>query len=153
MKNAGQKRNKMKKGLTIFFIVLTGFTFGQSKKMMEAMSNARLLEMAVFDTKDNTSLQSLFAKTVSYTDQDGNILSREEAIKTIVNNKSVYSQENSPSAYGPREVNDSMIVKHIYSATEKRADGTESAIKFSIESVWAKESGKLKLFRCLIAKL
>jgi len=143
----------MKKGLTIFFIVLTGYSFGQSKKMMEAMSNARLLEMAVFDTKDKASLESLFAKTLSFTDKDGQSLSREDAINSILNRKNAYSSENSPSAYGTREVNDSMIVKHIYSATEKRADGTESAIKFSIESVWAKESGKLKLFRCLIAKL
>lgn len=143
----------MKKGLTIFFIVLTGYSSGQSKKMMEAMSNARMLELSVFETKDNASLENLFAKKLSYNDQDGKILSREEAISSIVNNKAVYIRENSPSGYSPREVVDSMIVKHIYSATEKKADGAESAVKFSVETVWAKENGKLKLFRCLIARL
>ena len=134
-------------------MILTGAAFGQSKKMREAMSNARLLEMLVFDSKDNASLESLFAKTLTYTGQDGKAISREEAISNIMNDRSVYSRENSPSGYDIRESNDSMIVKHIYGTFQKNTDGSQYNLKLSIESVWAKESGKLKLFRCLIVKL
>ena len=153
MKNAGQKLIKMKKTLTILFVILAGSVLGQSKKMMAVMSNARILERIMFETKEDTRLEVLFAKTMSYTGYDGKVASREEAIKNIVNSKVVYTNINVPSPYDVSEVNDSMIVKHVYSAMERRTDGKETLLKLSVESVWAKEEGKWMLFRCRIIKL
>ena len=137
----------------ILFLVFSVTAGAQSKKMREAMSNAARLEIAVFGTKDRAVLDELFASSVVYVGFDGKAASKEEAILAVVNNGSIYTKENSPSPYGVNEVADSMIIKHVYSATEKKADGTESLIKYSVESIWAKENGKLKLFRSKITSL
>ena len=137
----------------ILFLVFSVAAGAQSKKMREAMSNAWILEQALFGKKDRAVLDGLFASSLVYVGLDGKTMSREEAIKAIINDGSVYTKENSPSPYGVNEVADSMIIKHVYSATEKKADGTESLIKYSVESVWAKENGKLKLFRSKITSL
>ena len=109
----------MKKILTILFLLLVVGSHGQSKKVIAALSNGRLLEQTIFETKDRARLEDFFAKTMSFMQPDGKVLGREEAIVGIVNNRSVYTKENSPSAYDVSEVGDSVIIKHLYKANEK----------------------------------
>lgn len=149
----GKIELNMKKLLTILFVFLVVNSNAQSKKTIAALSNGRLLEQTIFETKDRSALEGFFAKTISFMQADGKVLGREEAIVGIVNNRSVYTRENSASAYDVSEVADSMIIKHVYKATEKRENGNEERLAFFIESVWAKEKGKWKLFRCKIVGL
>ena len=67
---------------------------GQSKKVIAALSNGRLLEQTIFETKDRARLEDFFAKTMSFMQPDGKVLGREEAIVGIVNNRSVYTKEH-----------------------------------------------------------
>ena len=153
LKNAIQNRIKLKKLLTILFVFLVVSSNAQSKKTIAALSNGRLLEQTIFETKDRSVLEGIFGKTISLMQSDGKMLAREEAIAGIVNNRSVYTNENSASAYDVSEAADSMIIKHVYKATEKKENGQEEIIAFFIESVWAKENSKWKLFRCKIVGL
>ena len=143
----------MKKLLTILFLFIVVSIKAQPKKHREALGNAELLEIAIFSTKDSSAVDKLFAKTIHFGWPDGTTESREEAIKHIVNNKSTYTEKIMPSAYNVREVDDSLIVKHMYKTEEKKTDGAILLLSFSIETVSAKENGKWKLFRCQITKL
>ncbi|MES2429593.1 MAG: nuclear transport factor 2 family protein [Bacteroidota bacterium] len=111
------------------------------------MSNAGLLEQTVFDTKDSATLEKLFAKTLTYEHSSGKVETREQALQGIIHNKSIYVPSIEPHPYGVIEKGDSIIVKKMFAATEKKADGTESILNLTIETVWIKENGDWKLIR------
>jgi ketosteroid isomerase-like protein len=137
----------MKILITVLTFLLAAVTMNaQSKKEREIMGNARSLQLIVFGSKDSVQLDKLMAKTVVYAHSSGRVESREEAIRGIVNNKSVY-KENGIMPYNVSERGDSMVVKHVYKATELKADGTTNELDITIETVWAKEDGKWKLCR------
>lgn len=119
----------------------------QNKNTIQALANTRLLESTVFDTKDSATLETLFATPLIYVHSSGKAETRAEAIHGISNNKSTYVKSNEPMGYDVQPKDDSLVVTHVFKATEKKADGTESALDLTITLVWAKEKGKWKLFR------
>ncbi len=142
----------MKRGLIILFCFIGITAAGQSKTTIKVLANTRLLENTVFGTKDSATLEKLFATSLSYVHSSGKIESREEAIRGIVNNRSRYTKTGS-GLYSVSEQVDSMVVNQEYRATEKKEDGTESALNLSIELVWIKEKGDWKLARRQATKI
>lgn len=128
-------------------LLLTASVDAQSKAAREAMGNARILETVVFGTKDSVALTKLFSKNLAYIHSNGRTENYEEAIRGIVNNKSVYEKDATPKPFDVKEQGDSVIVTKVFTAMEHKADGTSSPLNLKIETVWAKEGKNWKLFR------
>ena len=138
----------MKYILTILiFIPVMAANAQSSKQLKQALANSRLLERTVFGTKDSLTLEKLFAKDATYIHSSGKVESRDEAIRNIVQNKSVYTKADTLVGFKANTYPDSTIVTHAFVAKEKKADGTESMLRLNLELVWIKEKGKWKLYR------
>ena len=137
----------MKNLLIILFLIPAICANAQSKKLRQALANTRLLERTVFGTKDSLTLESLFAKDATYIHSSGKLESREEAIRNIVQNKSVYAKIDTLVGYRTEIVNDSIIVEHAFVARETKADGAQSTLRLNLHLVWIKEKGKWRLYR------
>lgn len=137
----------MKLLISIAFFVFSISAFGQSKETIKILANARLLEQTVFITKDSAVLEELCAKNLHYKDVDGQILTKEAAIKSISQNASVYVKSVEPRPYNVSFEGDSAIVKQIFAGTEKKADGGDATLNLSILEVWVKEKKDWKLVR------
>lgn len=138
---------RMKNCLLIVSLMMCVSMNAQDKKTVQVLANSRLLESTVFGTKDSATLESLFAKPLIYIHSHGNVQNREQAIHSISNNKSTYVKSDKTFEYGVEPKDDSLVVTHRFEAIEKKIDGTESQLNFTITLVWAKEKGKWKLFR------
>ena len=143
----------MKYLLTIGLFIWSIAGTAQSKETIKVLANAKLLEQTVFGTKDSIILDDLFASTLSYIHSSGKLENREEAIHNISHNKSIYTKSIEPYPYNVTSRGDSMVVIHVFKATEKKADGTESALNLSIETVWIKEKKDWKLARRQATKI
>lgn len=137
----------MKSCLAIICFFACTAVQAQSKQMTQALANTKLLEQTVFGTKDSATLEKLFGSTLTYIHSSGKVESREEAIHGIIHNKSVYVKADTLINYDVKTYADSTVVKHLFKATEKKADGSESKLNLYIALVWMKEKGKWKLFR------
>lgn len=136
------------KNLLIILILLPAICgCEQSKKESEALANAKLLERTVFGSKDSLALEELFAKGATYIHSSGKVESREEAIRNIVQNKSVYEKKDTLVSFQTEVIKDSVIVRHPFVAKEKKAEGSESMLRLNLELVWIKEGDKWKLYR------
>jgi Domain of unknown function (DUF4440) len=116
------------------------------KDEQQIIERTQLLSRTIFGTKDSLVLEDLFAKTASYGHSHGNLQTREEAIKGVVKNKSVYkdtSVKNIKVVFGAKNT---AIVRYLFDANENKTDGTVTALHFSMMLVWIKENGKWKLF-------
>lgn len=141
----------MKLLYSILFLVLSFGSNAQSKKERLLLAKSSLLIETVFGTKDSATLDQLFAKVVSYEHSSGKIENREEAIRGIIHNKSVYESE--PAPYNVVLEGDSAVVNHVYKAKEKKADGTAGALNINIRLVWMKEGKDWKLVRRKATKI
>ena len=137
----------MKNLLTILILTISTIACSQSKNERQAMANSVLLKKTVFGTKDSATLERLFAKNATYIHSSGKVESRDEAIRNIVLNKSVYAAIDTPFSYNVKTVGDSIIVNHPFVAKEKKADGSESMLRLNLELVWIKEKKDWKLYR------
>jgi Domain of unknown function (DUF4440) len=137
----------MKSCLAIICFLVCATVQAQSKQATQALANTKLLEQTVFGTKDSVTLEKLFGSSLTYIHSSGKVESREEAIHGIIHNKSVYTKADTLINYDVKTYADSTLVKHLFKATEKKADGTESKLNLYIVLVWMKENGKWKLFR------
>ena len=137
----------MKNLLIILFLIPGICANSQSKKLRQALANTRLLERTVFGTKDSLTLENLFAKDATYIHSSGKVEAREEAIRNIVQNKSVYAKIDTLVGYRTEIVNDSIVIEHAFVAKETKADGAQSTLRLNLHLVWIKEKGKWKLYR------
>jgi hypothetical protein len=135
----------MKLVYSILFLSLAFGVNAQSKKTVQVLAKSSLLIQTVFSTKDSATLEKLFAKELLYEHSSGKIENRQEAIKGIIYNKSVYEDEAAP--YNVVFEGDSAVVNHIFKAKEKKADGSIGALNINIRMVWKKEGGDWKLIR------
>lgn len=143
----------MKKVLFIsVFALTTSFVFGQSKKEKEVIERTYLLNHTVFGTKDSLTLEDLFAKKVSYGHSGGKIETREEAIRNISKNKSVYT-DTAVSAVKVIFADDVAIVRYLFKANEKKPDSSITSLNFTMMLVWIKEKGKWRLMGRQAVKL
>ena len=137
----------MKNLLIILFLLPVLCVNAQSKKVRQALANTRLLERTVFGTKDSLTLEKLFAKEATYIHSSGKVEAREEAIRNIVQNKSVYAKIDTLVGYRTEVVKDSIFVEHVFVAKETKADGAQSTLRLNLALVWIKEKGNWKLYR------
>lgn len=137
----------MKKLLIILILIPSICVNAQSKKVRQALANTRLLERTVFGTKDSLTLEKLFAKDATYIHSSGKVEARAEAIRNIVQNKSVYAKIDTLVGYRTEIVKDSILVEHAFVAKETKADGAQSTLRLNLVLVWVKEKGKWKLYR------
>jgi ketosteroid isomerase-like protein len=146
--NVEQKSINMKYLICIQLLFFAFFANAQSKNTRQVLSNTYLLEQTVFGTKDSTTLDNLFAKSLVYQHSSGRVESREQAIQGIMQNKSMYDKmANLPTATEVFERGDSLVTKKVFSATEKKPDGSTSLLNLTIEMVWIKENKNWKLAR------
>lgn len=136
----------------LFFTLSTSLVFAQSKKEREVIERTYLLSHTVFGTKDSVTLEDLFAKQASYGHSGGKIESREEAIRNIRMNKSVYTDTTVCTIKVIVE-DDVAIVRYLFKAKEKKPDGSITPLNFSMMLVWVKEKRKWRLMGRQAVKL
>lgn len=137
----------MRSFLLILFMPVCATVHAQSKQMTQALANTKLLEQTVFGTKDSVTLEKLFGSSLTYIHSSGKVEYRQEAIQGIIHNKSLYVKADTIVSYDVKTYEDSTVVRHLFKAMEKKADGTESKLNLNLALVWKKEKGKWKLFR------
>lgn len=135
----------MKYFLILLFTAIYGLACAQSKSELEVLANTRLLGNTVFGTKDSLTLEKLFATRATYGHSNGKIETREEAIRNIINNKSVYAKADTIIHYEVTMQDETAIVRHPFQATETKENGAQSPLNLSIMLVWVKEKGQWKL--------
>lgn len=134
----------MKYALVLFLSALCSVASAQGKKEKEVVERTYLLSHTVFGTKDSLTLEDLFAKKATYGHSGGNIQTREEAIRGISHNGSVYS-DTAVSNLKVLIEDDVAIVRHLFKATEKAKDGKVTNLNFTMMLVWIREKGKWRL--------
>jgi len=135
----------VKTWITIFFVSISIVVNAQSKSNLEVLARTRLLQNTVFGTKDSMALEDLFAKEATYGHSSGKVETRNEAIRNIVHNKSVYEKGDEITGYNVTMHDDVAVVRHLFEAIEKKEDGSEGKLKLSLMLVWVKEKSTWKL--------
>jgi hypothetical protein len=140
----------MKNIKTILFLVLL-FTVSKinaqsAKDEQQIIEKTQLLSSTIFGTKDSMTLESLFAAKASYGHSHGNLQTREEAIKSISKNRSVYKDTLVKAIKVIFGNKNTAIVRYLFDANENKTDGTVTPLHFSMMLVWIKEKGAWKLF-------
>ena len=116
----------------------------QTKDEKELTEKTYLLSHTVFGTKDSVTLEKLLARTVSYGHSHGNLQTREEMIKGVTHNQSVYT-DTVVSNIKIFIEDKTAIVRYIFKAKENKKDGSVSDLNFSMLLVWIKENATWKL--------
>jgi hypothetical protein len=125
---------------------------GQGRDEISVLANTRELHKAVFETKDSSMLEKLFAKNLSYGHSSGRVENRKDAIRGIVNNKSTYTDLVIGSVNV--EMSDkTAVARHDMTANEKTADGKTNVLKLHIVLVWTKKKNEWKLVARQAVKL
>ena len=134
----------MKRLFVVLFVAIAFVASAQSKEEKEVVARTYLLSHTVFGTKDSLTLEDLFAKQATYGHSHGNLQTREEAIKGISKNKSIYT-DTSVTILKVIIENNTAIVRHLFKGNEHKADGSVSPLNFTMMLVWVKENGKWRL--------
>ena len=134
----------MKRLFVVLFVAIAFVASAQSKEEKEVVARTYLLSHTVFGTKDSLTLEDLFANQATYGHSHGNLQTREEAIKGISKNKSIYT-DTSVTILKVIIENNTAIVRHLFKGNEHKADGTVSPLNFTMMLVWVKENGKWRL--------
>ena len=140
----------MKNFKLILFIGLllsaAGVSAQSARDEQEITEKTELLSATIFGTKDSMTLEHLFASKASYGHSHGNLQTREEAIKSISKNKSVYKNNSVKDIKVLFASKKTAIVRYLFDSDENKTDGTITPLRFSMMLVWVKEKGKWKLF-------
>jgi hypothetical protein len=128
-----------------FLFLLCGTNLNaQSKDEKQLIEKTYLLSHTVFGSKDSMTLEKLFASKLTYGHSHGNLQTREEAIKGITKNKSLYT-DTSIAAIKVLVEGKTAIVRYLFKAKENKKDGAVSDLNFSMMLVWIKEKKDWKL--------
>jgi ketosteroid isomerase-like protein len=143
----------MKKILFLYAFLLIGVVgLTQSKKEKLLIERTYLLSNTVFGTKDSTTLEDLFARKATYGHSGGKIETREEAVRNISKNKSVYTDTSIRDIKVMLD-DDVAIVRYLFKANENKTDGSITPLNFTMMLVWIKEKGKWRLMGRQAVKL
>jgi len=134
----------MKRLLVVLLVAIAFVSNAQSKDEKELVARTYLLSHTVFGTKDSLTLEDLFAKQATYGHSNGNLQTREEAIKGVNKNKSTYT-DTSVTILKVIIENNTAIVRHLFKAKENKPDGSVTPLNFTMMLVWIKEKGKWRL--------
>lgn len=142
----------MKNALIILFVCLGLNAIGQSKEERKVLAASMQFQSTVFGTKDSLVLQRLFASNVQYVHSSGKSENREEAIRGIARNKSVYVEDLKPRPYTLSHRGDTILVNNVFKAVENKADGSKVDLNLSIDLYWIKEGKQWKLTKRVATK-
>ena len=117
-----------------------------AKDEQQIIAKTQLLSSTIFGTKDSMTLENLFASKASYGHSHGNLQTREEAIKSISKNRSIYKNNSVKDIKVLFASKKTAIVRYLFDSDENKTDGTVTPLRFSMMLVWVKEKGKWKLF-------
>ena len=126
------------------FLVFGLIGFSQSKVEKALIERTYLLSHTVFGSKDSMTLEDLFAKKASYGHSGGKVETRDEAVRNISKNQSIY-KDTAVSNISVVINDDVAIVRHLFKANENKADGTVAPLNLAMMLVWVKEKGKWRL--------
>src|SRR5215213_8278571 len=143
----------MKKLFVLFLLIVAAGANAQSKKEKQVIERTYLLSHTVFGTKDSLTLEDLFAKKASYGHSGGKVETREEAVRNISKNKSVYTDTSINNVTVIFDEDDVAIVRYLFKANEKKPDGTVTPLNFTMMLVWVKEKKKWRLMGRQAVKL
>lgn len=132
--------------IVVLLFVAVNATAQSAKDEQQIKDKTALLSATIFGTKDSLTLESLFASTASYGHSHGNLQTREEAIKSISKNKSLYKNNSVKDIKVIFGNKNTAIVRYLFDSDENKPDGTITPLRFSMMLVWIKEKGKWKLF-------
>ncbi len=143
----------MKKIITILFLSMSLSGIAQSKDQVKVLAASKQFQETVFGSKDSLMLERLFAaKRVHYEHSSGKVENREEAIRGISRNKSVYVMIPDPSPYKISKQGDTLVVNTVLKAVENKADGSKTDLNLSIDLYWIKEGKQWKLTKRVATK-
>jgi hypothetical protein len=153
MQKHGRTTELMKKGLIILFVCLGLNAIGQSKDQLKVLAQSRQFQETVFGSnRDSMVLQRLFASNVQYIHSSGKSENREEAIRGISRNKSVYDHSTEPAPYSVSQQGDTLVVKTVLKAVENKADGSKVDLNLAIDLYWIKEGKQWRLTKRVATK-
>lgn len=134
----------MRRLLTILplFFLLSGYA--QNKEEISILANTRLLHQTVFGTKDSLVLEKLFSSVVSYGHSSGKVENRQEAIRGIVRNRTIY-QDLQIEGIQVQIEGTTAVTRHVMTATELTADNQQRPLKLMVVLVWTKQKKEWKL--------
>ena len=134
----------MKAVISFIFLFCFVAVKAQTKDEKELTEKTYLLSHTVFGTKDSATLEKLLAKTVSYGHSHGNLQTREEMIKGVTHNQSVYT-DTVVSNIKIFIEDKTAIVRYLFKAKENKKDGTVTDLNFSMLLVFIKEDSVWKV--------
>jgi len=142
----------MKKIITILFLSMGLSAIAQSKDQVKVLATSRQFQETVFGSKDSLVLEKLFAQNVLYVHSSGKGENREEAIRGITRNKSVYEKSPEPAPYTISQRGDTLLVNTVLKAVENKADGSKVDLNLGIALYWIKEGKQWKLTKRVATK-
>src|SRR5690348_12393430 len=105
-----------------FLFTTVNLTAQSAKDEQEIKEKTELLSATIFGTKDSMALESLFASTASYGHSHGNLQTREEAIKSISKNKSIYKNNSVKDIKVIFGNKNTAIVRYLFDSDENKTD-------------------------------
>lgn len=142
----------MKRLITILFLSIGLTAIAQSKDQVKVLAASRQFQEIVFGSKDSLMLERLFAATVHYEHSSGKVENREEAIRGITRNKSVYEKSPEPAPYNISQLGDTLLVNTVLKAMENKADGSIVELNLGIALYWIKEGKQWKMTKRVATK-
>ena len=143
----------MKKYILIAAVCFAGLVANAQNandKLITAKVEA--LNQAVFGVKDSVALEKLLGKEIIYGHSGGKVENRQEMIKGVLANGSVY--ENLKTEVTNITFQDkTVVVRHIITASEKNKAGVVSPLKLGVVQTWVKEHKDWKLIGRQAVKL
>lgn len=136
----------MRKYLVILLVLCSSAAGAQSNKTTKVLAHSKQLVKTIFETKDSATLEELFAPGMKHMN-GGRIESREEAIRNITGNRSVFVQAAMQKGYGVIEDKDTSVVKYFFKGRENKTDGTSSVYTVNLVMRWVKQKKDVKLLR------
>ena len=138
--------------INVFVLIVFKMASAQTKDETAVIERSKLLHKTVFGTKDSLTLEELFAKSCSYGHSAGNVQNRQEAIRTIIQSKAIYTDTSMKSYSVTMYDDDVAIVRYSFRETDTK-DGKASPLSLAVMLVWVEEKGKWKLFGRQAVKL
>lgn len=124
------------------FLLISGYA--QNKEEIKVLANTRLLHQTVFGTKDSLVLEKLFSSVVSYGHSSGKVENRQEAIRGIVRNRTIY-QDLQIEGIQVQIEGTTAVTRHMMTATELTPDNQQRILKLMVVLVWTKQKKEWKL--------
>ena len=143
----------MKKYLLILAICFAGLVANaQNANDKVITAKVEALNQAIFGVKDSLALENLLGKEIIYCHSGGKVENRQEMIKGALANGSVYDNLKTDITNIVFQEN-TAVVRHIISASEKNKAGVISPLKLGVVQTWVKEHKTWKLIGRQAVKL